>query len=435
MHRYARAAGIVTLVVGLACVGGAAGRPAPETRAASAKVRPGITVLLEDSSALIAGARVGLLTNQTGIDEHGTSDIDLFVRAGRDGGARGPKLVALFSPEHGIRGTEDHTNLANGRDERTGLPIYSLYGATTLAPPDSVLRHLDVLVIDLQDLGARCWTYVASMVYAVRAAAGAHVRVIVLDRPNPITGVRVEGPVLDSTVAYAGTHSAARSARPTALYPIPMRHGLTMGELARFYDDVLALHADLHVIPMTGWRRSMWFDETGLPWVKPSPNMPSLASAILYPGVVWLESTNVSVGRGTPEAFQHIGAPWLDAPKVAAMLNDRGLAGVRFEAERFTPRDPTDRKYGGREIPGVRIVITDRDRIQTSRLGAALYWAIAATGRDSLRIRPESFDMLVGVPAARAALLSGADPDSLIDAGLPGTVRFEQRTRKYLLYR
>lgn len=424
----------MALVVGLACVSGAAARRAPTTPAPSAKVRPGITVLLEDSAALIAGKRVGLLTNQTGIDEHGTSDIDLLVHAGSVG-EDGPKLVALFSPEHGIRGTEDRTNLANGRDERTGLPIYSLYGATTLAPPDSVLRQLDVLVIDLQDLGVRCWTYEASMVYAIRAAANNHVRVLILDRPNPISGVQTEGPVLDPSIAYAGTHSAARRATPTALYPIPMRHGLTMGELARFYDDVLGLHADLHVIPMTGWRRSEWFDETGLPWVKPSPNMPSLASATLYPGVVWLEATNVSVGRGTPEAFQHIGAPWLDAKRVAALLNDRELPGVRFEAERFTPRNPTDEKYGGREIAGVHIIVTNRDRVQATRVGAALYWAIAKTARDSLRIRTLSFNQLVGVPAAREALLSGADPDSLIDASLPATVGFEQATRKYLLYR
>ncbi len=397
---------------------------------------PGITVLLRDSLSLLAGKRIGLLTNQSGIDEHGTSDIDLVyrlrTRSGND--TNPPQLVALLSPEHGIRGTEDRTNLANGRDSRTGLPIYSLYGATALAPPDSLMQRLDVLIVDLQDLGARPWTYVASMVYAMRSAGEHHVAVIIPDRPNPITGDHVEGPVLDSAIAYAGTNTAARPARPTALYPIPMRHGLTMGELARYYNDVLDLHADLHVIPMTGWRRSMWFDETGLPWVKPSPNMPSLTSATLYPGLVWIESTNLSVGRGTPDAFQQVGAPWLDARRVVDLLNARMLAGVHFEVNRFTPLRPTDQKYGGRSIPGIRIVVTDRDQIQTSRLGAAIIWAVGRVNGDSLRIRPESFNLLFGVPAARAALLGGADPDSIIDASMPATARFQEHTRSYLMY-
>jgi len=418
-------------VLAIACVSGMGGPPR------YAHVVPGITVLLKDSASLLAGKRIGLLTNQSGVDEHGTSDIDLLYRASKAGTETvpAPKLVALLSPEHGIRGTEDRSNLANGRDARTGLPIYSLYGQTVLAPPDSLLDRLDALVIDLQDLGARDWTYVASMVYAMRAAAQHHVSVIVLDRPNPITGMHVEGPVLDSSVAFSGTGSAARPAHPTALYPIPMRHGLTMGELARFYDDTLGLHADLHVIPMVGWHREEWFDQTGLPWVKPSPNMPSLASATLYPGIVWLESTNLSVGRGTPDAFQQVGAPWLNAKRVVNLLSDRDLAGVKFEVERFTPEHPTDQKYGGKIVNGFKIVITDRDRIQTSRLGAAIIWAVARVNGDSLHIRPESFDLLFGVPAARTALLAGADPDSLIDASLPATIRFERETRKYQLYR
>jgi uncharacterized protein YbbC (DUF1343 family) len=436
MHRRVRKrwveAAAITLVV--ACAGGMGGMGSAPRQS---HVEPGITVLLRDSASLLAGKRVGLLTNQSGVDEHGTSDIDLLYRASKALGdsAPAPKLVALLSPEHGIRGTEDRTNLANGRDARTGLPIYSLYGGTVLAPPDSLLDRLDVLVVDLQDLGARPWTYVASMVYAMRAAAQHHVTVIVPDRPNPITGMHVEGPVIDSTIAFAGSGSAARPAHPTALYPIPMRHGLTMGELARFYNDILALHADLHVIPMTGWRRAEWFDQTGLPWIKPSPNMPTLASATLYPGIVWLESTNLSVGRGTPDAFQVVGAPWLDAKRVVDLLADRNLAGVKFETERFTPHNPTDKKYGGRTVNGFKIEITNRDHIQTSRLGAAIIWAVARVNGDSLRIRPESFDLLFGVPAARAALVSGADPDSLIDASLPATVRFEQESRKYQLYR
>jgi uncharacterized protein YbbC (DUF1343 family) len=428
----------MAISLAIACAGSAARRGEIGRERTGGGVRPGITVLLEDSLKLIEGKRIGLLTNQTGIDEHGVSDVDLLYRLGtaqRDGARQAPKLVALLSPEHGIRGTEDRTDLANGRDERTGLPIFSLYGATTLAPPDSVMRALDALIIDLQDLGARPWTFVATMVYALRSAAQNHTAVLVLDRPNPITGRRVEGPLLDSSVAYAGTHTAKRAAKPTALYPVPLRHGMTMGELALFYNDVLGLHADLHAIPMSGWRRSMWFDETGLPWVRPSPNMPSLASATVYPGTVLLEATNVSVGRGTGEAFQHVGAPWLDAERAVALLHERELAGVRFDAERFTPQNPTDKKYGGVSVRGIRIVVTDRERLQVARLGAALFWAIARTNGDSLRVRVKSFDELFGVPSAREALLRGADPDSLIDASLPATVAFEQHSKKYWLYR
>lgn len=436
MHRRMRKRWVESAAISLvvACAGGMGGMNGEPRQT---HVEPGITVLLRDSASLLAGKRVGLLTNQSGVDEHGTSDIDLLYRASKalNDSVPAPKLVALLSPEHGIRGTEDRTNLASGRDARTGLPLYSLYGQTVLAPPDSLLDRLDVLIVDLQDLGARDWTYVASMVYAMRAAAQHHVTVIVPDRPNPITGMHVEGPVLDSTIAFAGTGSAARPAHPTALYPIPMRHGLTMGELARFYNDILGIHADLHVIPMSGWRRAEWFDQTGLPWIKPSPNMPSLASATLYPGIVWLESTNLSVGRGTDEAFQVVGAPWLDAKRVVDLLSDRNLAGVKFAVTRFTPHNPTDQRYGGREVNGFKIEITDRDHLQTSRVGAAIIWAVARVNGDSLHIRPESFDLLFGVPSARAALLSGADPDSLIDASLPATVRFEQESRKYQLYR
>jgi len=442
MHRFRVLSGIVAVGVAAGCARAPRPTPAAESYERGGRVgqrgvvRPGITVLLEDSLALIAGKRVGLLTNQSGIDEHGTSDIDLLYQAGMQGSdGKGPQLVALFSPEHGIRGTEDHPNIADSRDERTGVPIYSLYGSTALAPPDSALQRLDLLIIDLQDLGTRTWTYVASMVYAMRSAAQQHVPVLVLDRPNPITGTHVEGPILDSSLAYAGSNSAARSAQPVSLYPVPLRHGLTMGELARFYNDALALHADLHVIPASGWRRGMWFDETGLPWVRPSPNMPSLTSALLYPGLVMFEATNLSVGRGTPDAFQHVGAPWLNAERVASLLNGRHLAGVRFEPERFTPDAPTDRKYGGIAIPGVRIVVTDRDRVQSARVGAAIVWAIVRTTPDSLRVRDHAFDARLGAPGARQALLAGEDPDVVMNRYEPAAAAFARATRRYYLYR
>ncbi len=431
-HQVVLGGAAVVAVLACACAPPRAGEDAsgPERRRGE-RVRPGITMLLRDSSALIVGKRIGLLTNQSGIDERGTSDIDLLFRSK----IAGTRLVVLFSPEHGIRGVEDRANIASGRDERTGLPIVSLYGATTLPPPDSALRELDVLLIDLQDIGARPWTYPASMVYALRSAGQNHLPVVVLDRPNPITGSRPEGPLLDTALAYAGSHGGPRAPKPVALFPIPLRHGLTMGELARLYNEELGLHAELHVIPIAGWRRESWFDETSLPWVKPSPNMPNLVSALIYPGLVAFEGTNLSVGRGTGEAFQRVGAPWLDAKKVAGVLNDRALPGVRFDEERFTPDHPTDGKYAGTALPGVRILVTDRTRYQSTRVGAALLWAVARAHPDSLRVNGRVFDDRFGSPSAREALVRGEDPDAVMDRSLPATVAFQERSRKYWLYR
>jgi uncharacterized protein YbbC (DUF1343 family) len=397
-------------------------------------VRPGISVLLSDSIHLIRGRRVGLLTNHTGIDEHGRSSIDL-LRSDQRAVLGRVRLVALFSPEHGIRGTEDREQIASGVDERTGLPIHSLYTSTTIAPPDSTLRDLDALVVDLQDIGTRTWTYTGLMLYSLRAAARRGLSIIVVDRPNPITGDHVEGPLLDSALANPEEDAPGRPGRAYALYPAPLRHGMTMGELALLFNDVLGLRAELHVVPMQGWRRAMWFDETKLEWVRPSPNLPSLTSALVYPGLVAFEASNLSVGRGTPEAFQRVGAPWLDARRAVALLEDRPLAGMHFEAERFTPRDPTDRKYGGQEIPGIRIVVTDRNRVQPARIGAALVWAIHRTNPDSLRLNPLAFDLRFGAPRQREALVRGEEPETVIDRELPATIAFAQRSRRYHLYR
>lgn len=400
---------------------------------APAVVRPGITVLLEDSLHLVRGRRLALLTNHTGVDEHGVSDIDLL--RGDRATATGARLVVLLAPEHGIRGTEDREHLEGGVDERSGLPIVSLYGATTLAPSDSLLRSVDALVFDLQDIGTRTWTYVGSMVYAMRAAARTGTPIIVLDRPNPITGVHVDGPMLDSAIANPEEHTAARQARPYALYPAPLRHGMTMGEMALWFNDVLGIGAPLHVVPAAGWRRGMWFDETGLPWVRPSPNMPSLTSALLYGAIVPFEGSNVSVGRGTPDAFQHIGAPWMRADSVAALLEAQGLPGVRFVAEEITPVEPGDRKYGGVRIPAVHIEVTDRERVHTGRVGAALLWALLRTTPDSLRLTPLAFDLRFGTTAGREALQAGADFDSVIDGQIDEVISFRRSVRPYMIYR
>ena len=405
----------------------------PTSELAEAKVRPGITVLLNDSLNLIRGKRIGLLTNQTGINEKGDSDIDLL----RDKKARGAgvSLVQLFSPEHGLRGTEDRENIASGVDQRSGLPVYSLYGQQTMAPPDSMLRSLDALVFDLQDIGTRTWTYVGAMVYAMRASARVQKPIIVLDRPNPITGYIIEGPLLDSSLANPEDPAPGRPGQAYALWPMPLRHGMTMGELALYFNDVLKIHADLHVIPAQGWRRDVWFDLTGLPWVPPSPNMPSLHSAMLYPGLVAFEATNLSVGRGTPEAFQHVGAPWLNAAATVAILKDREVPGVRFYAETFTPQNPSDGKYSGQTIPGIKIVVISRSSMQAARVGATLLWAINKTAGSRLTIRDREFDLRFGSPEVRQALLRGEDPDMLIDREYKAAYAFRNATRQYLIYK
>jgi len=405
----------------------------PTSELAEARVKPGITVLVRDSIQLIRGKRIGLLTNQTGIDEGGTSDIDLL----RDKRARaeGVNLVQLFSPEHGLRGTEDRPNIASGIDAKSGLPVYSLFGQQTMAPPDSILRSLDALVFDLQDIGTRTWTYVGAMVYSMRASARVHKPIIVLDRPNPITGYIIEGPVLDSSLANPEDPAPGRPGLAFALWPMPLRHGMTMGEMALYFNDVLKIGADLHVVPVQGWRRDVWFDLTGLPWVKPSPNMPSLQSAMLYPGLVAFEATNLSVGRGTLEAFQRVGAPWLNAAATVAILRDREIPGARFYVESFTPVNPTDQKYGGQTIPGIKITVYNRSNLQAARIGAALLWAISKTAGSKLTIRNRDFDLRFGSPRVREALLRGDDPDVLIDREYKSAYAFRESTRQYLIYR
>ncbi|CAN5765668.1 DUF1343 domain-containing protein [soil metagenome] len=395
-------------------------------------VRPGITVLLSDSIALIRGRRVGLLTNQTGVDERGVSDIEL-LRGDVARGA-GVRLVTLFSPEHGIRGTEDRENLASGVDARSGLVVHSLYTSGAIAPPDSTLRGLDVLVVDLQDIGTRTWTYVGSVVYAMRAAARNHLPIIVLDRPNPLTNFHADGPLLDPTLANAEESSPGHPGRAYALYPAPLRHGLTMAELARFFNEELHIGAALHVVPAANWRREWWFDETGLPWVRPSPNLPSLSSAITYPALVAFEGSNLSVGRGTPDAFQRVGAPWLRADSVVALLIGRRLPGVRFERSDFAPVGATDGKYTGQALRGVRVVVTDRDAYDAGQTAAALLWAVHRANADSLVVNARSFDERFGRPALREAILRGEDPDAVVRRDADAVALWQRKVAPFRLY-
>jgi uncharacterized protein YbbC (DUF1343 family) len=404
----------------------------PPDQLPEADVKPGITVLVNDSVDLIRNKRIGLLTNQTGINEHRESDIDVL----RDTKAKKANvtLTMLFSPEHGIRGTEQTENLSDEVDRQTGLPIHSLYTDQTHGVPDSLYRQVDAIVVDLQDIGTRTWTYTGAMLYTMRTAARVGKPVIVLDRPNPITGFFIEGPMLDSALANPNDPAPGRNGQAYALYPMPLRHGMTMGEMALFFNDELGIHANLHVVPMQGWRRELWFDRTGLPWVKPSPNLPYLQSAMLYPALVAFEGSNVSVGRGTPIAFQLVGAPWLNAKATIALLKDREVKGVRFQEETFTPVAPGDDKYPNQAIDGIRILITNRNSMQVARVGATLLWAINKTSAAGLKLNNRTFDLRFGSPRVREALLRGEDPDAVIDREYAAVYAFRERTRRYLLY-
>lgn len=429
MHR------ILGVALILGCTPAAQGGPPPAAQVT--RVAPGIDVLIEDRLDLIRGKRIGLLTNQTGRDAAGASDIDRLSADPRVRAAN-VKLIRLFAPEHGIRGTEDRDNLSNSVDERTGLPIISLYTAGTIAPPDSTLRDLDALVFDLQDIGTRTWTYVGSLVYALRAAKRTGITLIVLDRPAPITGICCQGPMLDSGLANSEESRPGRPGLAYALYPFPLRHGLTMGEMARFYEGELKLGLGnkLQVVPMRGWQRSLWYDETGLAWVRPSPNLPTLTGALLYPALVALEATNVSVGRGTATAHERIGAPWMRAIEVARLLESRALSGLRFVVDSFPAnRYGSQQPYTGQIVPGVRIVVEDRNRVDVGRLGAAIVWALVRTSPESLVVLPANFDLRWGSPAMRLALLRGEDPDVVLARDSAAVRRFRERAQPYLIYR
>ncbi len=386
-------------------------------------VRAGIDVLLSERSDLLRGMRVGLITNHTGLAglhgerEGATSTID------RLHGHPEIHLVALFGPEHGLRGeAEAGVRVAGGTDPATGLPIYSLYGETR-SPPTEALDGLDALIFDIQDIGTRYYTYVWTMTLAMQAAAEHGVRFVVLDRPNPIGGELVQGNVLDPAFAtFVG------------LYPVPMRHGLTAGELARYLNAEHGIGASLTVVPAEGWRRDQWYDDTGLAWIPPSPNMPSVESAAHYPGTCLFEGTNVSVGRGTDRAFQQIGAPWLDHEALARSLTERQLPGLRIEAVAFTPQAPGDGKFGGESVRGVRLHVTDRATYDPAVTGIALVADIHRLHPDRLTWRVSHFDRLAGTDHVRAGILAGRSVEEITAQWPAQVAEFRTRARPYLLY-
>ena len=382
-----------------------------------AAVLPGVEVLLADSIHLVRGLRVGLITNHTGIDSEGRTTIDRLVEAPE------VDLVALYSPEHGIRGTvRGGDPIQSGRDETTGLPIHSLYGETRKPTPE-MLQNIDVLLFDIQDVGARYYTYVSTMALAMEAAGEAGIRFVVLDRPNPIGGIAVQGTVLDPEYStFVG------------LYPVPMRHGMTPGELARMFVGEFGIKVDLHVVPVTGWKRAMGFGETGLPWVPLSPNMPSVESALHYPGSCLFEGTNISVGRGTDEAFQILGAPWLDGEVLASALEGYEIPGVHFEATRFTPQSPGDGKFDGEEIPGVRLTATGPEYDPTLA-ALALLREIRDMSGDHWEWRVSHFDRLAGTDLLRLGIDEGLSVTEMREGWDEDLERFREMRAPYLIYR
>lgn len=377
---------------------------------ADAEVLNGIDVLARDGFKQLTGKRVGLVTNHTGRDRSGRSTIDVLFKA------QDVKLTTLFSPEHGIRGLADE-KVSDTKDEQTGLPIFSLYGESRRPKPEQ-LKDLDAIVYDIQDIGTRFYTYITTLGYVLEEAAKARITVFVLDRPNPINGVEVEGPLADSDRLSF-----------TAYHPIPVRHGLTVGELARFFNEERKIGADLRVIRMENWRRAMWFDATGLTWVNPSPNMRSLTEATLYPGVGLLETTNVSVGRGTDTPFEVIGAPWLDGQRLAGYLNARRIPGLRFVPVRFTPRSSV---FKNEECGGVNIVVTDRARLQSVSAGIEIAAALRRLFPTEWKI--DSYSRLLVNANTLERLKRGDSAEDVTQSWTSSLNDFRRRRARVLLY-
>ena len=389
--------------------------PVATSPAAAAAVRPGIETFLADLPAEVRGKRVGLITNHTGIDRARTPDIDLI--------ARHPELtlVALLAPEHGIRGNAmDGEHIQDEVDPKTGVPVYSLYLSEDRGPTPAMLQDVDVLVYDLQEVGGRTWTYVSTMALAMQAAKAKGIPFVVLDRPNPIGGEIVEGALLDP-----------RFASFVGMYPIPARHGMTVGELATLFNQKHGIGANLIVARVANWRRSQWQDETGLPWVNPSPNLRSLAALTSYPGTVYFEGTTITEGRGTDRPFEQVGASWLDAPRVATIMNAKQLPGIRFEAVTL-PMEPTARKFPGQAIPGIRFVVTDRQAYRPVRTSLLL---IDEIRRQHTRdfAWTGTIDRLTGSDKVRLAIEGGRLP-ALLDEWDREAAEFSEARKPYLLY-
>lgn len=382
-------------------------------------VQAGIDVLEAHDFAEIRGTagrkKVGLLTNQTGVDAQGRRTIDVLSRA------PGVSLEAIFSPEHGVTGTLDTTDISSSKDAATGIPVYSVYGAGDVArrPSPDVLKNLDAVVVDIQDAGVRFYTYETTVGYFLEAAAKAGIEIIVLDRPNPVTGSFIQGPVSDPE------HESF-----TNYFPLPVRHGMTIGELAKLFNGERKINAKLQVIPIEGWMRGDWYDSTGMAWINPSPNLRTLTEAALYAGVALVEGTNISVGRGTDTPFELLGAPWINGRELAQYLNQREVSGVRFVPVSFTP---TSSNYAGQKCEGVNIVLIERNALDGPELGIELASALH-------KLYPEQFHLqkmteLLVNQAVYDAIASGEDPRRIAQDWQAGLDKFQLVRQKYLIYK
>lgn len=421
LHAALRPLGLgLLLLLGLGLAPPGAAAPGCDCTRVAPKL--GIEVLLEQRLDLLRGRRVGLVTNATGLDSQLRSDVDRF--------AAHPDftLVALFGPEHGVRGdVQAGDHVASARDAATGLPVHSLYGEHR-EPTPAMLDGIDVLVFDIQDVGTRFYTYPYTLAGVLRAARRAGIPVIVPDRPNPVGGLGVEGPVLEPEYAsFVG------------MFPVPIRHGMTLGELARMFNQEFGIGAQLQVVPMRGWTRAQSEPGRGLPWVMPSPNMPTSDTALVYPGTALLEGTNISEGRGSTRPFEIVGAPFVDADALAVRMNALQLPGVHFRPLWFTP---TFSRHAGQLCGGVQLHVTDRDTFEPVRTGLALLKTLHDQYPDQFRFlqgnatnqdRP-FFDLLVGNGWIRQAIVDGQPLEAIEARWQPELRRFEQRRSRYLIY-
>jgi uncharacterized protein YbbC (DUF1343 family) len=375
-----------------------------------AKVLSGIDVLARDEFKPLIGKKVGLVTNHTGRDRSGRQTIDVLNKA------PGVELVALFSPEHGIRGLADE-KVSDSKDEKTGLPIFSLYGDSRRPTPEQ-LKGIDTLVYDIQDVGARFYTYISTLGNVMEEAAKAGIPLLVLDRPNPIGGIEVDGPIADADkLSFIAYHT------------LPVRHGLTIGELAQLFNEQRKIGCDLHVIKMDGWKRSMWFDETNLTWINPSPNMRSLTEAELYPGIGLLETTNVSVGRGTDTPFEVIGAPWIDGQNLADYLNRRRIPGLRFVPISFTPKSSV---FKEESCGGVNIIVIDRSKLRPVLAGIEI--AVALRRLYPADWKVDSYLRLLVNTDTLERVKRGDAPADIAATWNQGLEEFRRARAKILLY-
>ncbi len=392
--------------------------------ASKAQTRTGLD-RVEEFYTLFQGQRLGIIANHTAYNRKAVFIVDVFRKM------RGVKITALFGPEHGFRGSHSAGVKVEERDAfLDSIPIYSLYGKT-LKPTPQMLKNVDMLVFDIQDIGARFYTYIWTMALAMEAAAEQHIPFVVLDRPNPINGMQVEGAVLDTAFAsFVG------------LFPIPVRHGMTVGELARLFNGEgwlkNGVRAQLTVIPMKGWKRSEWFDQTGLQFIPPSPNMPNLATATVYPGLCLLEGTNVSEGRGTDKPFLQFGAPWINADSLRTRLDSLRLPGVRFQTVHFTPRSIAGKavhpKYEDQNCNGLRLKVNDRNRFKPFLTGVRIVQAIHDLYPQKMRWRAKHFDRLVGSDDLRMAISENKSLKPLFITWNKKIKKFNRLRKKYLLY-